>query len=188
LPAPLHSRRARSLHGYECGNRFSATSYWNPITRAVVDIRRADAAPLSHAGNAHRFITKGDQGALLQQQFSYNNVPCPVINGDITGISIAPDGAGAVSVEGTVTDDTSDLVDDPAKQVQTLEAGLEETVQHSVSLSNAGSRILPWQPYQFIAPFSTQITFQTSLIGSFRLSLVSENAAGCAANLDLMPT
>jgi protein-glutamine gamma-glutamyltransferase-like protein len=126
-------------------------------------------------------VTKGKDGKLVPQSFTYNSVAPPKIFAAITGSSISADGVVTLTVSGTVTDDTSDLIDDPSKQLQTLTISTPG-ISQTVNLATDAAPELPWQPYKFSSTFSQQISFTAGGPGEYPVTLTtSENAGGVAA-------
>jgi len=138
-------------------------------------------------GFAVEFVTKGPNGELWPQDFTFNCVPCPQITITASGTRLSPDGASTViSISGTVTDPASDLVNLPSKQLQVLDLFNGSQILGSVSLVNADTPQLPWRPYAFKANFTVTGTLPNELAGGAILALrTSQNVAGCAATLDV---
>jgi hypothetical protein len=132
--------------------------------------------------NRLQFVTRGQDGSILPQEFTFDSVPCPRIVATIDDFNLADDGSVSVLVSGSVTDEASDIVADPAQQLQNIEVRLEDATLATLSLSNTGEPELPWRPYRFRATFSTRVDFTPDGLGSVRLNLTSsQNVAGCSA-------
>ena len=135
-----------------------------------------------------QFITQdtGNNNALIPQTFSYNSVPCPVIQATASNLSIDSQSNAAVTVTGTVIDQASGLVYDPGSQIQTLNITLGGTTLATVPLINSGSPSPPWQPYAYSASFSTQVKFLVPGFGDYPIELTTPlNVAGCGGNVSL---
>ncbi|HUW30425.1 MAG TPA: hypothetical protein VM223_02310 [Planctomycetota bacterium] len=90
-------------------------------------------------------------------------------------------------MRGTVTDQASDLVDDPQKQLQSLNVYAGSELKDTISLINTATPELPWKPYNFSAPFSTQFSFQANGPGEYRVSLETDTSvAGTQGSLEYM--
>lgn len=132
-----------------------------------------------------QYKTNDEADNLVEQEFSYNSVPCPHIQATVQDCSISSDGVVSLFISGIVTDEASDLVDDPRKQVQTLTISPESQYFETINLVNAAAPELPWKPYKFEANFATRVELVTSGFGRYQVSLTtSENVAGCAAGLN----
>jgi hypothetical protein len=133
-----------------------------------------------------QFVTKGKNGELLPQNFSYNATPAPAIDVSVSGASVSSSGTITMTLSGQVTDRVSDLVNDPSKQLQSLSIYSSNSQVGSVSLSNSASPELPWKPYKFVAPFSQQISIPSSGIGATTVTLTTGmNVAGETASVEV---
>lgn len=129
-----------------------------------------------------QFVTRGDDGSMVPQEFTYNSVPCPKIEATVDDFYVREDGTVSVAISGVVTDQASDLVPDPKQQLQSIDVSLEDQVLKTLDLTNTAEPEPPWKPYKFRAPFFTRADFQMNALGSVRLNLVTpQNVAGCAS-------
>jgi len=129
-------------------------------------------------------VTRADDGSIVKQPFFFNCVPCPQFDVATDDCSIAADGTVSLSVSGTLTDAASDLVDDPAKQLQWINVYRGSQLKDTINLTNTATPDMPWKPYKFESSFSTNITFPTDGFGEYRVDLeTSENVAGCSSTL-----
>lgn len=130
----------------------------------------------------YEFVTKGANNTLKPVDGFFNGTAAPVIEANAGSCSISSQGVVTLSVSGTVTDATSDLIDTPSKQLQSLFVR-KPGGQSTLSLNNSASPELPWKPYKFSSSFSTTVTFSTSGPGEYPVELkTSENAGGMAAS------
>jgi hypothetical protein len=135
-----------------------------------------------------QFITQDTDhnNALIQQAFTYNSVPCPVIQARASGLSIDSQSRATVTIFGTVTDQASSLVFDPASQIQSLQITIGGTTLATVPLINSAAPSYPWQPYAYSASFSKQVTFFAPGFGEFIVELTTPlNVAGCGGYTSL---
>ncbi len=134
-----------------------------------------------------QFVTKGEENEIIPQEFSFNSAPCPIIDATVNSATFTTNGTVALNLSGIVTDEASDLVDEPGKQLQALELLANGQFAGTINLINTASPELPWKPYKFKASFSTQVNLPTNGPGEYRLALItSENVAGCASSLDYL--
>jgi hypothetical protein len=133
-----------------------------------------------------QFITKGKNGELFPQEFSFNCVPNPIIEASVDSCTIAADGTVSMSISGTFNDPASDLVDDLSKQIRSLDVVANRQVVQTINLTNEATPEYPWAPYQFASTFSTDISFPATEMGEYEVELCTpENVAGCAGRLPL---
>jgi hypothetical protein len=135
---------------------------------------------------AVEFITRGSADSLIPQEFTYNSVPCPVIEAQVDSFSMRGNSGVDLSISGRVTDRASDLVYDPNSQLSALSISVGGAVLSTVQLHNRASPQPPWRPYAFEAPFSVQLTFDAPDLGDFPVQLTTPvNVAGCPGALNL---
>lgn len=160
--------------------------------RIVFEVDPDGDGPAEYCSDAVRttiidlqYVTKDEDGeSIIDQEYSYNSVPCPVIESNVLDCTISAAGVVTMSLSGTVTDEASDLVDEPESQIQTLEISPESQYTEVIELVNTASPELPWKPYRFGASFSTSVDVVTNGFGPYQVSLVtSENVAGCRGEL-----
>ncbi len=124
------------------------------------------------------FVTKGKDDKPSSVSGFYNGTATPVIDATATNCAVTPAGVVTLTVSGSVTDATSDLIDLPAKQLQTVTVkwpgGSADT-----HLANTAAAELPWKPYQFKGTFTQAVTFTVSGPGAYPIDIeTSESAAG----------
>ncbi|MFC1508714.1 T9SS type A sorting domain-containing protein [Candidatus Omnitrophota bacterium] len=133
-----------------------------------------------------QFITKSPEGELVEQEFFYNCVPTPQIHASIEDYQVDDSGLVTMTISGTVTDQTSDIVSEPELQLRDITIVPENQEQYTIDLVNTGEPEYPWKPYKFQAAFSSTIQMQTHGEGDYRVVLrTSPNFAGVAAELGL---
>ncbi len=115
--------------------------------------------------------------------FAANGTAAPVIDAHVTGCSISTNGVVTVGVSGTVADATSDLIDAPGKQLQTLKVESPGGTQ-TINLPNNGAgEELPWKPYKWGSSFSATVSFTVTGPGDYPVNITTDiNAGGMAAS------
>src|SRR5262249_39764909 len=128
------------------------------------------------------FVTKGSDGSLVPQSFTYNSIPCPVIDARVDA-SLDSRFNVRRAINGRVTDQASDLVFDPASQPTTLDIAVGAVLLDTLALSNVAAPVPPWRPYAYEAPFSTEIQLALPGFGEFPIALTTPpNVAGCGGS------
>lgn len=129
------------------------------------------------------FVTKTESGGITPIDFCANGTAAPVIEAQVTACSINAAGVVTVGVAGTVTDATSDLIDTPAKQLQSLKVESPGNSQIIALINTMGGVELPWKPYRWGASFTATTSFATSGLGDFPVTITTDiNAGGMAGS------
>ena len=124
------------------------------------------------------FVTKGKGDKPASVSGFYNGTATPVIDATATNCAVTPAGLVTLTVSGTVTDATSDLIDTPAKQLQTVTVKWPGGSAVS-NLANTAAPELPWKPYKFASSFTQAVSFTASGPGAYPIDIeTSESAAG----------
>jgi len=107
----------------------------------------------------------------------FNGTPAPKIDAVGSDCLILPGNIVTLIVSGNVTDATSDLIDTPSKQLQTVTVSWPGGTADS-NLTNAAAAEIPWKPYKFEGP-SLKRFFCCQRPGNYPIEIqTSENAAG----------
>lgn len=171
------------------------TSWTLADQEIIVEVDPDGPGPAGYAGDVVRltiidmqFVTQGPDGGMIDQEFTYNCVPAPQIQATVEACRINESGQITMTVNGTVTDQTSGITVDPRSQVQSITISAGNQPGNTVDLVNSAEPEYPWQPYRFQSSFSTAVRFQTDPSeNEYYLFLnSSENAAGVAAQVTLV--
>ena len=126
------------------------------------------------------FYTNNGQGGFTSVDAAFNGTATPVIDAQVTDCSIS-NNVITLALSGTVTDDTSDLIDTPAKQLQSLDV-ISPSGSQTINLANTeGGEELPWKPYKWGSSFTASTSFTVSGPGDYSVEITTAlNAAGMA--------
>lgn len=129
------------------------------------------------------YMTKGENNEMIPVDFFANGTTAPVIEASLSNLSVSPTGQVNLTISGTVRDSTSDLIDLPSKQIDSLNI-LVPGGQQTIGLQNSEvAPELPWKPYKWKAQLSENVSFQVAGPGTYTVTLVTEkNAGGLAAS------
>jgi len=136
------------------------------------------------------YVTKGPYGEMLEQSFTFNAVPCPKITAQVDSASVSANGTVTMTISGHVTDDTSDLIDTPSKQLQSLDVLVNGQSVQTITLTSTATPEYPWRPYKFQSQqFTATVQCAIGGLGEGYVTLqTAENAAGCASSLSFGAT
>ncbi len=139
------------------------------------EIRRyVDVAPVD-------FVTADSWNIERKTDFTFNGTATPVLDAQVTSCTITQAGVVTVALNGTVTDATSDLIDTPAKQLQSFKlespSGSQTLALPNTSMDTSET----WRPYPWESTFTASTTFTVSGPGEYPVNLTTAlNAAGMA--------
>lgn len=134
-----------------------------------------------------QFITRGSNGELVGQQYTFNSVPTPELRVVVQNCQMDNNGLVTLDLTGSVRDFASGLVPDSSQQLQQITISPQNQETYVIDLQNSAHSEPPWQPYRFEATFSASVRLQTNNnSGEYWVSIsTGENPAGVAANLML---
>jgi hypothetical protein len=131
------------------------------------------------------FYTKGGPWNTPQHvDFCYNGTATSVIDAQVTACTISGAGVVTLTLSGDITDATSDLIDDPAKQLASVDVTAPGGNPVTLELENETDPEDPpdlWRPYPWQSSFSATVSFTAGGEGDYPVSITTAlNAGGMA--------